>query len=45
MTLIVQGMEERKNEEIAKLRDIIENETKEENSRFVRKLVSDFFNF
>lgn len=39
MNLIVQGMEERKNEEIAKLRDIIEQETKEEHNRFIKKLV------
>lgn len=38
MNLIVHGIEEKKNEEIVKLRDIIENETKEEHTRFVRKL-------
>lgn len=33
-------MEEKKNEEIAKLRDIIETEIKEEQSKYLRKLVS-----
>ncbi|KAI6176387.1 RB1-inducible coiled-coil protein 1 [Aphelenchoides bicaudatus] len=38
MNLLVQGMEEKKNEEIAKLREIIENEIKEEQSKYLRKL-------
>jgi low affinity Fe/Cu permease len=42
MNLLVQGMEEKKNEEITKLRDIIETEIKEEQSKYLRKLVSSF---
>lgn len=43
MNLLVQGMEEKKNEEIAKLREIIENEIKEEQSKYLRKLVSSLY--
>lgn len=38
MNLLAQGMETQKNEEIARLRDIIETETKEEHARYVRRL-------
>jgi low affinity Fe/Cu permease len=39
MTFLIQGIEERKNKEIAQLHGVIEEEIKEEHNRFIRKLV------
>ncbi|KAI6214537.1 hypothetical protein M3Y94_00279800 [Aphelenchoides besseyi] len=38
MTFVVQGIEEKKNEELAKMRDEIETESKAEYSRYIQKL-------